>query len=122
MNSMKRQKDMTPEDKPLRSEGVLYATGEELEQLQIAPGRTKQWSQSRNDAQLWMCLVVKVKSDAVKNNIALEPGMSGPWIKVLDLVKQEMARVKIGILGISEVKWTGMGEYNSDGHYIYYCG
>ena len=38
------------------------------------------------------------------------------------MVKQEMARVKIGILGISEVKWTGMGEYNSDGHYIYYCG
>jgi len=40
----------------------------------------------------------------------------------LDMVKQEMARVKIGILGISEVKWTGMGEYNSDDHYIYYCG
>ena len=35
--------------------------------------------------------------------------------------KQEMARVNIGILGISEIKWTGMGEFNSDGHYIYYC-
>ena len=38
------------------------------------------------------------------------------------MVKQEMARVNINILGISELKWTGMGEFNSDGHYIYYCG
>ena len=37
-------------------------------------------------------------------------------------VKQEMARVNIDILGISELKWTGMGEFNSDDHYIYYCG
>ena len=40
----------------------------------------------------------------------------------LEVVKQEMARVKINILGISEVKWTGMDEFNSDGDYIYYCG
>ena len=40
----------------------------------------------------------------------------------LEVVKQEMARVNIDILGISEVKWTGMGEFNSDDHYIYYCG
>ena len=39
----------------------------------------------------------------------------------LEVVKQEMARVKVDILGISELKWTGMGEFNSDGHYIYYC-
>jgi len=38
------------------------------------------------------------------------------------LVKQEIARVNIDILGISELKWTGMGEFNSDDHYIYYCG
>ena len=38
------------------------------------------------------------------------------------MVKQEMARVKVNILGISELKWTGMGELNSDDHYIYYCG
>ena len=38
----------------------------------------------------------------------------------LDLVKQEMARVDINILGISELKWTGLGEFNSDDHYIYY--
>ena len=38
------------------------------------------------------------------------------------MVKQEMARVNVDILGISELKWTGMGEFNSDDHYIYYCG
>ena len=40
----------------------------------------------------------------------------------LAVVKQEMARVNINILGIRELKWTGMGEFNSDDHYIYYCG
>ena len=40
----------------------------------------------------------------------------------LEVVKQEMARVNIDILGLSELKWTGMGEFNSDDHYIYYCG
>ena len=40
----------------------------------------------------------------------------------LEVVKQEMARVNIDILGISELKWTGMGEFNSDDYYIYYCG
>ena len=40
----------------------------------------------------------------------------------LEVVKQEVARVNINILGISELQWTGMGEFNSDDHYIYYCG
>ena len=40
----------------------------------------------------------------------------------LEVIKQEMARVNINILGISELKWTGMGEFNSDDRYIYYCG
>ena len=40
----------------------------------------------------------------------------------LEVVKQETAKVNIDILGISELKWTGMGEFNSDDHYIYYCG
>ena len=39
----------------------------------------------------------------------------------LEVVKQEMARVNVDVLGISKLKWTGMGEYNSDDHYIYYC-
>ena len=49
--------------------------------------------------------------------------MLGPGIKIkLEVVKREMARVNIDSLGISELKWTGMGECNSDDHYIYYCG
>ena len=40
----------------------------------------------------------------------------------LEVVKQEMAKVNINSLGISKIKWTGMGEFNSDDHYIYYCG
>ena len=40
----------------------------------------------------------------------------------LEVVKQEMARGNVNILGISELKWTGMGEFNSDDHYVYYCG
>ena len=40
----------------------------------------------------------------------------------LEAVKQEMGRVNVNILGISKLKWTGMGEFNSDDHYIYYCG
>ena len=40
----------------------------------------------------------------------------------LEVVKQEVTRVNIDILGINELRWTGMGEFNSDDHYIYYCG
>ena len=40
----------------------------------------------------------------------------------LEVVKKEMARVNVNILGISELRWTGMGEFNSDDHFIYYCG
>ena len=70
-----------------------------------------------------MCLVAKVKSGAVKNNIAL-----GTWNVrsmnqgKLHMVKQETVRVNINIIGISELKWTGMDEFNLDDHYIYYCG
>ena len=42
--------------------------------------------------------------------------------RLSEVVKQEMARVNVDILGISEIEWTGMGEFNSDDHYIYYCG
>ena len=47
--------------------------------------------------------------------------MSGMNQGKLEVVKQEMARLNIDILGISELKWTGMGEFNSDDQYIYYC-
>ena len=79
--------------------------------------------QSENDTQLWMCPVVKVKSHALKNNVSI-----GTWNDrsmnqgKLVVVKQEMASVNINILGISELKWMRMDEFNSDDHYLYYCG
>ena len=66
--------------------------------------------------------MVKVKSDDVKNNAAQEPEMLGSWIKKIGSGQQEMARVNTDILAVSELKWTGMGEFNLDDHYIYYCG
>ena len=68
MNCIQRQKDMTLKDEPSRLEGIQYATGKGREQLLIAPVR-KQLCQSGNDTQLWMCLVMKVKSNAIKNSI-----------------------------------------------------
>ena len=72
MNSMKEQKDMTAEgEAPLPGWKVSsMVLGKSRGRLRIAPERMKWLSQSRNDAQLWMCLVVKLKSDAVKNNTA----------------------------------------------------
>ena len=61
MNCMKRQKNMTLKDEPHRSVGVQYATRE------VAPEGMKRSSQSGNDAQLWMCVVAKINSNAVKN-------------------------------------------------------
>ena len=66
--------------------------------------------------------MIEVKSDAVRTIFI------GTWNvrcmnqSKMEVVNQEMARVNIDILGISETKWTGMGRFNSDDHYIYYCG
>ena len=70
MNSTKRQRVMTPEDEPPRSEGVQYDPGEERRVITASSRRTKQQGQSGTDAQVWLCLVLRVKSDAVKSNIA----------------------------------------------------
>ena len=66
-----------------------------------------------------MWLVMEVKSNAVRTILHRNLGC---YQCRLEVVKQEMARVNIDILGISELKWTGMSEFNSDDHYIYYCG
>ena len=69
-----------------------------------------------------------VTGDGSKIRCCKEPYCIGTWnVKSmnqgkLEVVKQEMARVNIDILGISELKWMGMGKFNSDDHYIYYCG
>ena len=70
MNCIKSQKDMTPKDELSREDSVQYVTGEEWKQLLRAPERKKLVGLSRNHAQLWMCLVMKIKSGAVRNNIA----------------------------------------------------
>ena len=69
MNSMKKQKDMTLEESPSAQVSNMLL-GENGRQLLIAPERIKHLGQSRNNTQLWMYLVVKVKSNAVKNSIA----------------------------------------------------
>ena len=89
---------------------------------EITPERMKRWAQSKSNSQLRRQLVMEIKSNVVKeqfctgtwNGGSVNPGK-------LEVVKQEIARVNIDILGISELKWTGMGKFNSDGHYIYYC-
>ena len=66
---------------------------------------------------------MEVKSNAVKNNICIETwNVRSMNQHKLDVIKQEMVRINIDILGSSELKWTGMGEFNSDDHYTYYCG
>ena len=72
--------------------------------------------------------VVYVTSDENKVQCCKEQYCIGTWNVMsmnqgkLEVVKQETARVNVNSLGISELKWTGMGEFNSDDHYIYYCG
>ena len=92
--------------------------GKSGEQLLIAPERMKYLGQSGKDAQLWICLMVKVwccKGQYCIRNGNVRSMNQGK----LDVVKQAMASVNIDILGISELKWMGMGEFNSDDHYIY---
>ena len=68
-----------------------------------------------------MYLLVKVNSDAIKNNIAQEPWILYPWIKANWTWSSRRWQDWTYILGISELKWMGMGKFNSDDHYIYYC-
>ena len=70
MNCVRGQKDTTPKAESPRSEGVQYATGKSRGEGLMAPERMKWLGQSGNDAHVWMSLVVKVKYNAIKNNIA----------------------------------------------------
>nr|XP_042086679.1 craniofacial development protein 2 isoform X3 [Ovis aries] len=113
----------TSEDEPRRSEGVQHAAGEER--------RADTNTSSKNEAAgpKWKGQpAVDVSGDESKLRCCKEEYCIGTWNVrsmnpgKLDVVKQEMERINIDILGISELKWTGMGELNSDDHYIYYCG
>ena len=89
---------------------------------EITPERMKRRSQSKNNT------VVDVTGDRSKGRCYKEQYCIGTWNAKsmnqgkLEVVNQEMARVNIDILGINELKWTGMVEFNLDDHYIYYCG
>ena len=88
----------------------------------ITPERMKRWNESKNNAELWIWLVIEVKVWCCK-----EQYCRGTWNvrsmnqSTVEVVRQEMLRVNIDILEISELKWTRMGEFNSNDHYIYYC-
>ena len=118
MNSMKRQKDRTLKDELPRLVGVQYATGDQW--------RNNTRKNEEMEPKQKQHPVVDVTGDRSKVQIYKEQYCIGIWNVrsmnqgKLEMVKQEMARVDI--LAISELKWTGMGEFNSDDHYIYYCG
>ena len=120
MNSMKRQKDRTLKDELPRSVGAQYATGDQWRNNSRKNEET-QLKQKQHP-------VVDVTGDRRKVQSCKEQYFIGTWnVRSmnqgnLEVVKQEMAIVNVKILGISELKWTGMGEFNSDNHYIYYCG
>ena len=120
MNSMKRQKDMTPEDELTRSVDAQYATGQEW--------RNESRKNEKTEPKQKQHPVVDVTGDGSKVWGYKEQYCIGTWNVrsmnqgKLEVVKKEMARVNIDILGIGELKWTGMGEFNSDDHYIYTVG
>ena len=77
MNSMKRQKDTIPEDEPPRLESVQYTSRKEQKAITNRSRQNEVPGQSGNNAQLWMCLMVKVKAGDIENNIAQKPGILG---------------------------------------------
>ena len=119
-NSMKRQNDRILKEELPRSAGAQYATGD-------------QWrNNSRNnegmETKQKQYPIVDGTGDRSKVRCYKKQYCIGTWnvrsmnLGKLEVVKQEMARVNVNILGISELKWTCMGKFNSDDHYIYYCG
>ena len=112
MNSMKRQNDRILKEELPRSVGAQYAIGEEWtnnsrKNEEMEP-KQKQYP------------VVDVTGDGRKVQCCKEQYCIGTWnVRSMNQGQQEMTRVNIDILGISELRWTGMGEFNSD---IYYCG
>ena len=103
-----------------RSVGAQYATGDQW--------RNNSRENERMEPKQKQHPVVNKTGDGSKVRCCKEQYCIGTWNVrsvnqgKLEVVKQEMARVNMDILGISELKWTGMGEFNSDDHCIYYCG
>ena len=117
---MKRQKDRTLKDELPRLEGAQYATGNQW--------RNNSRKNEGMEPKQKQYPVVDGTGDRSKVRCCKEQYCIGTWNVrsmnqgKLEVVKQEMARVNVNILGISKLKWTGIGEFNSDDHYIYYYG
>ena len=120
MNSMKRQKDRKLKDELPRLVDAQYATGDQW--------RNSSRKNEEMEPKQKQHPAVDVTGDRSKVRGCKDQYCIGTWnLKSmnqgkLEVVKQEMARVKVNILGISKLKWTGMCEFNSDDHYIYYFG
>ena len=117
---MKRQKDRTLKDELPESVGAQYATEDQW--------RNNSRKSEGMEPKQKQHPVVNVTGDRSKVRCCKEQYCIGTWNVrsmnqgKLEVVKQEMARVNVDILGISKLKWTGMGELNSNNHFIYYCG
>ena len=117
---MKRQKDTTFKDRLPRLIGAHDATGDQW--------RNNYTKNEEMEPKQKQHPVVDMTGGRSKVQCCKKQYCIGTWNVgsmnrgKLEVVRQEMARVNIGILGLTELKWTGMGEFNSDDHYIYYCG
>ena len=111
---------MTLKEELPRLVGAQYATGDRWRNNSRKNEETKPKQKQH--------AVVDMTGDGSKVQCCKEQYCIGTWNVrstnqgKLEVVKQEMARVNVNILGISELKWTGLGEFNSDDHFIYYCG
>ena len=118
MNSMKRQKERTLKDELPRSVGAQYAVGDQW--------RNNSRKNEGMEPKQKQHPVVDGTANGSKVQCCKEHYCTGTWNVrsmnqgKLEVVKQEVTRVNIDILGISELRWTGRGEFNSDDHYIYY--
>ena len=117
---MKRQNDRILKEELPRSVGVQYATGDQW--------RNNSRKNEGMEPKEKQHPVVDMTGDGSKVRYCKEQYCIGTWnVRFmnqgkLEVIKQEMARVNVDILGISKLKWTGMGEFKSDDHYIYYLG
>ena len=120
VSARKRQNDKIPKEELPRSLGAQYAPGDQW--------KNNSRKNERMEPKQKQYPIVDVTGDRSKVQCSKEQYCIGTWNVrsmnqgKLEVVKQEMARLKVDILGISELKWTGMGKRNSYDHYIYYCG
>ena len=115
MNSMRRQNDRILKEELPRSVGTQYATGDQW--------RNTSRKNEQMEPEQKQCPAVDGTGDRSKVRYCKEQYCIGTWnVRSMNQGKLEVVKQEVDILGISKLKWTGMGEFNSDDHYIYYCG